>query len=166
VVCHAVAGKGGAIGPELGRRHHVSLTQFAATMWNHAPGMTAQMQARGIQVPRLTGQEMADLVAYLYVSHYFDADASAPRGRAALESKGCLGCHALRGQGGKSAADLDTYPDLRSSAGLVAAMWNHPRFLDRERREIPWPEVTGQELSDIGAYLAGAAPGPAKAKTP
>jgi mono/diheme cytochrome c family protein len=165
--CHAISGKGGTIGPELGRRHHVSLTQFAATMWNHAPGMTAQMQARGIQVPRLTGQEMADLVAYLYVSHYFDGDANASRGRAALESKGCLGCHAVSGQGGKSAADLASYRSLRSSAGLVAAMWNHPRFLERERREIPWPQVTGQELADMGAYLA-ALPGPvpAKAKTP
>jgi cytochrome c1 len=136
-------------------------------MWNHAPGMTAQMQARGIQVPRLTGQEMADLVAYLYVSHYFDADVSAPRGRTALESKGCLGCHAVRGQGGKGAGDLAAYRDLRSSAGLVAAMWNHPRFLERERREIPWPQVTGQELSDMAAYLASLpAPTPAKAKTP
>ena len=167
VTCHTIAGKGGKIGPELGRRHHVSLTQFAATMWNHAPGMVAQMQARGVQVPRLTGQEMADLVAYLYVSHYFDEEVSAARGRAALESKGCLGCHAVRGQGAKTAADLATYRDVRSSAGLVAAMWNHPRWLEKERREIAWPQVTGQELADMGASLGGLpVPAPPKAKTP
>ena len=68
VACHSAAGKGGKVGPELARGHHVSLTQFAALMWNHAPGMWAQMEARGIQVPRLKGQEMADIVAFLYVS--------------------------------------------------------------------------------------------------
>ena len=47
LTCHTVAGKGGKVGPELGRRHHVSLTQFAGLMWNHAPGMWAQMRARG-----------------------------------------------------------------------------------------------------------------------
>jgi cytochrome c551/c552 len=167
VMCHAIGGKGGNIGPELGRRHHVSLTQFAATMWNHAPGMTAQMQARGVQVPRLTGQEMADLVAHLYVSHYFDQEVSATRGRAVLEAKGCLGCHALGGKGGTSASDLASYRAIRSSPGLVAAMWNHPRYLEKERREVAWPQVSGQELADVAAHLA-ALPAPAapKSKTP
>ena len=44
--CHSVAGKGGKIGPELGnpKQHHVSLTEFAALMWNHGPKMLARMQ--------------------------------------------------------------------------------------------------------------------------
>ena len=45
--CHAVAGKGGRVGPDLGRSgHHVSLTQFAARMWDHGPTMWATMKKR------------------------------------------------------------------------------------------------------------------------
>lgn len=97
---------------------------------------------------------MADLVAFLYVSHFFDQETSPARGREVLEARGCLGCHAARGQGGKSAADLGSYRAARSHTALVASLWNHPRFLPAERREVPWPLLTGQELADMAAYLA------------
>ena len=137
LTCHTVAGKGGKVGPELGRRHHVSLTQFAGLMWNHAPGMWAQMRARGIQVPRMTGQEMADVVAYLYAAHYFDQAGDAARGQQLVQGKDCLTCHAWRGKGPKIGADLASYPALRSTAGLVASLWNHPRYLDALKRGGP-----------------------------
>jgi mono/diheme cytochrome c family protein len=163
-VCHAVAGQGGKVGPALGRRQHVSLTQFATRMWNHGPTMWAVMKQKGLQVPRLAGQEMADLVAYLYVSHYFDEPVDRARGKSLVDAKGCTSCHAVRGAGGKGGKDLTAYPGLRSSAGVVAAMWNHPRYVEAQRREVPWPLVTGQELADMAAYLAslqrGAAPAP------
>jgi mono/diheme cytochrome c family protein len=165
VACHSVGGKGGRIGPELGKakQHHVSLTDFAALMWNHGPKMWARMQERGIQIPRLKGQEMADIVAYLYVSHYFDQEVSLSRGQEVLRDKGCLACHAARGQGGRTAADLATYRAARSGPALVAALWNHPRYLPKERREVPWPLLTGQELAGMAAFLgslpqAGTAP--------
>ena len=166
VACHSVGGKGGRIGPELGKakQHHVSLTDFAALMWNHGPKMWARMQERGIQIPRLKGQEMADIVAYLYVSHYFDQEVSPSRGQQVLTDKGCLTCHAARGQGGRTAADLATYRAARSGPALIAALWNHPRYLPKERREVPWPLLTGQELADMAAFLgslpraAGTAP--------
>jgi mono/diheme cytochrome c family protein len=167
LTCHSVAGKGGKIGPELGRHQHVSLTQFAALMWNHAPGMWAQMKARGIQLPRMTGQEMADIVAYLYASHYFDQPGDMGRGQQLLQSKGCASCHAVRGQGAKVGADLASYPALRSAAGLVASLWNHPRYLAARQQEVPWPTLTGQELSDLAAFVTGLSRGAgAKPKTP
>jgi mono/diheme cytochrome c family protein len=155
VQCHSVAGKGGKVGPELGkaRQHHVSLTEFAALMWNHGPTMWARMQERGIQVPRLKGQDMADIVAYLYVSRYFDQEVSPSRGQQVLQDKGCLTCHAARGQGGRTGADLATYRAARSGPALIAALWNHPRYLQKEQREVPWPLLTGQELADMAAFL-------------
>jgi mono/diheme cytochrome c family protein len=156
VQCHSVAGKGGKIGPELGRakQHHVSLTEFAALMWNHGPKMWARMQERGLQVPRLKGQEMADIVAYLYVSRYFDQEVSPTRGQQVLRDKGCLACHSTQGQGGRTARDLATYRAARSGSALIAALWNHPRYLPKEQREVPWPLLTGQELADMAAFLA------------
>lgn len=156
VVCHRVGGKGGTVGPELGRHgHHVSLSQFAALMWNHGPKMWPRMKERGIQVPRLTGQEMADILAYLYTSHYFDQAASPQRGKELVQMKGCLTCHSVRGKGGKISADFATSEAAGSPASLIAGMWNHSRFMEAEarRREVPWPVLTGQELADIAGYL-------------
>jgi len=157
VVCHRVAGKGGTVGPDLGRRgHHVSLTQFAALMWNHGPAMWAKMRERGIQVPRLTGQEMADVVAYLYVSHYFDQPAlGRVQGQQLVQARGCLTCHSVRGKGGKVGADFATSKVVGTPAGVVAAMWNHSRFMESQvrKQEISWPVLTGRELGDIATYL-------------
>ena len=116
--------------------------------------MWARMKERGIQVPTLKGQEMADIVAYLYVSHYFDQEVSPARGQQVLQDKGCLGCHVARGRGARTAGDLATYRAARSGSALIAALWNHPRYLQKEQREVPWPLLTGQELADMAAYLA------------
>ena len=155
-VCHAVGGKGGKVGPDLGRTgHHVSLTRFAALMWNHGPTMWGLMKERGIEVPRLSGQEMADILAYLYTSHYFDRTASAERGQRLLGTKGCLTCHSVRGQGGKIAADFATSNVVGSASSVVAAMWNHGGWMEDKARQqnVAWPTLTGQELADLTAYL-------------
>jgi len=125
-------------------------------MWNHGPTMWARMKERGIQVPRLAGQEMADIVAYLYVSHYFDQAASAARGQQLVQGKGCLACHSIRGKGGKIGADFAASRVVGSSAGVVAGMWNHSRYMEAQaqRQEISWPVLSGQELADLSAYLA------------
>jgi mono/diheme cytochrome c family protein len=157
--CHAVGGAGARIGPDLGRPgHHISLTQFASRMWNHGPTMAARLKERGADIPQLTGQDMADLLAYLYVSRYFEAGGSARRGRELVQSKGCLTCHAVGGQGGKTprvAADLATSSVTGSPAALVAAMWNHSGLMEAkaQAQHVVWPQLTGRNLSDIAAYL-------------
>jgi mono/diheme cytochrome c family protein len=154
--CHTIGGKGGKVGPELGRAHHVSLTQFAGLMWNHGPAMWARMKERGIQPPELTGQEMADIVAYLYTSHYFDpAAGSSARGQQVVKTKGCVTCHSVRGQGGKVAADFATSNVVGSPAALVAAMWNHSRMMEDQaaKQGLKLPKLTGQELADLAAYV-------------
>jgi mono/diheme cytochrome c family protein len=156
VVCHAVGGKGGKVGPDLGRRgHHVSLTRFVALMWNHGPAMWARMKERGIDVPKLTGQEMADVLAYLYTSHYFDQAASASRGQRLLSNRGCLACHSVRGRGGKVAADFAASKVVGSPASIVAGMWNHSAFMEAQAQKqgVAWPTLSGQELADVSAYL-------------
>jgi mono/diheme cytochrome c family protein len=155
--CHTIGGKGGKVGPELGRAHHVSLTQFAGLMWNHGPAMWARMKERGIQPSELTGQEMADIVAYLYASHYFDpAAGSSARGQQVVKTKGCITCHSVRGQGGKVAADFATSNVVGSPAALVAAMWNHSRMMEDQaaKQGLKLPRLTGQELADLTAYVS------------
>jgi mono/diheme cytochrome c family protein len=153
--CHAVGGKGGTIGPELGRGQHMSLTRFASRMWNHGPPMWARMQERGLDVPRLTGQDMADILAYLYVSHYFDRHASPERGQKLVQDKGCLACHSIGGKGGTAAADFATSTVVASPGGVVAGMWNHSVLMEAaaQRQQVPWPVLSAIELADVTAYL-------------
>ncbi|HEU4369067.1 MAG TPA: c-type cytochrome [Methylomirabilota bacterium] len=154
--CHAVGGKGGRVGPDLGTaRQHVSLTAFAARMWNHGPAMWAKMKEHGLAVPRLSGQEMADILAYLFTAHYFDHRASAGRGGQVVRDRGCTSCHAIRGVGGKAAADFATSTVVGSPSALIAAMWNHAPRMDAkaEATGVVWPVLKGQDLADIAAYL-------------
>jgi mono/diheme cytochrome c family protein len=165
--CHAVGGRGGKVGPALGgRAHHVSLTDFAGLMWNHGPAMWARMKERGITVPQLTGQEMADVVAYLYTSHYFDAlTGQAARGRQLVQGKGCVTCHSIAGKGGTVAADFTKSTVVGSPAGIIAAMWNHGARMEgqAQKQDVSLPVLTGQELADISRYLGSLAkPGPSR----
>ena len=167
VACHRVGGKGGTAGPALGRAHHVSLTEFAGRMWNHGPAMWVKMKERGIAVPQLSGQDTADIVAYLYTAHYFDRTAgSATRGRQLVQSKGCLGCHSVRGKGGTVSADFATSTVVGSSASVIAAMWNHSRSMEdkAQARDVKLPALTGAELADITRYLGSLAARPAPKK--
>lgn len=163
--CHAVGGKGPRVGPDLGRGgQHVSLTQLASRMWNHGPAMTARMKQMNIPVPTLSGQDMADILSYLYVSRYFEAETSPARGQEVARAKGCLGCHAVRGQGGKVGADLAASTVARTPGGLVASMWNHARLMETqvEKQKVAWPTLTGPELGDLAAFLGSIQRPPAR----
>jgi mono/diheme cytochrome c family protein len=154
--CHAVGGRGGRVGPDLGKAgHHISLTQLAARMWNHGPAMAAKMKERSLEVPVLSGQDFADLLAYLYVSRYFDETGSARRGQELVQAKGCLGCHTVGGKGGAGGGDFAKSGVVGTPAGLVAGMWNHAAYMEAqaEKRQVAWPVVTGKELGDVAAYL-------------
>ncbi len=168
--CHAVGGRGPQVGPALGvRAHHVSLTVFAGLMWNHGPAMWTRMKERGILVPQLTGQQMADIVAYLYTSLYFDSTVgSATRGQQVVQAKGCLTCHSVRGKGGKVAADFSGSNVVGSPSSVIAAMWNHSGYMEAQaqKQDISLPVLTGQELADITSYLGSLSRSRAPRQTP
>lgn len=69
VVCHAVNGVGGAMGPALNAAdmpEPMNAFEFAARMWRGAPAM-AQMQEDLLgEVIGLSGQDLADLVAFAH----------------------------------------------------------------------------------------------------
>jgi mono/diheme cytochrome c family protein len=167
--CHSVTGVGGTLAPDLGRpgQHsrregpemapHApqSLTAFAARMWNHAPAMLAKMKEAKITPPTLSGQEMADIVAHLFASRYFEAGGDARRGGDLVRGKGCLGCHAVAGKGATGGIDFARSDVVGTPGALVAALWNHGRGMEAEaeKRRIALPELRGAELADIAAYL-------------
>ena len=153
--CHNVGGEGGHVGPDLVRRGlRRSLTEFAAAMWNKAPTMMAAMKPRGISVPHLRPEEMADLVAYLYAVGYFAEPGDPRNGSKLVADKGCVRCHAVSGERGKSAPDLTRTRGLDAPAAVIAALWNHAVIAPRDRgQKRAWPEFRPQEMADLVAYL-------------
>ncbi|MBI3030323.1 MAG: cytochrome c [Candidatus Rokubacteria bacterium] len=156
VLCHSAGGEGGRVGPDLVERGlHRSLTQFAAAMWNKAPKMMEAMKARGIAVPPLQAEEMADLVAYLYSVRYFAEPGDPARGRQLVGDKRCLGCHSVSGAGGKVAGDLARLKGLDAPGTVIAALWNHSFIMEHraERRKVSWPKLRPEEMADLVAFL-------------
>ncbi|MBI4635785.1 MAG: c-type cytochrome [Candidatus Rokubacteria bacterium] len=156
VDCHALGAQGARVGPDLAQRGlHLSLTDFAAAMWNKAPAMLEAMKTRAVPQPQLQPQEMADIVALLYSVNYFAPAGDPKNGTRVAADKGCLGCHGLYGERGKPAGDLSRAKDVESPAGVLAALWNHSFIGDArpERERRPWPEIRPAEMADLVAYL-------------
>ena len=157
VECHGIGGAGGSAVPSLAERAlHMSLTEFAAAMWNKAPAMQQAMQSRlAGAVPELRPQEMADVVAFLYAARYFRQAGDPRKGVIAATNKGCLQCHGLYGERGKVASDLTTATVIDTPAGVLSALWNHSFIADprAERDRTPWPVFRGEDMADLVAYL-------------
>jgi mono/diheme cytochrome c family protein len=153
--CHAVQGSGSRFGPDLAERGvHRSLLAFAAAMWNKAPEMIQAMRQRGISVPQLRPEEMADLVGYLYSVKYFAQAGDPERGRRRVWDKGCLDCHSLDGRGGSAAGDIAEARGLSSPAAVIAALWNHTLLKDEVGGSvISWPVFQRAEMADLAAFL-------------
>ena len=151
VQCHSVRGKGGKMGPDLGRRGWVtSFTGVAIAQWRHAEGMRAAMAGRGIEPPVLTSQEMAHVIVYLFSAAYADEPGSPRRGAEIFKEKGCALCHQT-GAG----PSLERYRGRATPSTLAQALWMHgPAMLERMRDlGIRWPSLSGAEMRDLLASL-------------
>jgi len=135
-------------GPETPTwRTRFSLTDFAASLWNHAPKMRGSHSA-------LSYEQMRDLVAFLGALQYLEQRGNADSGQQAFVRKKCPACH---GEAASGALDLSGQAGRMSSHGMVAALWKHnPGMLEEMRRQrISWPRVTATEMADLTAYLHG-----------
>ncbi len=150
IKCHPIQGRGGKIGPDLGKRGlYRDLFEFAAAMWNKAPAMLHQMALRKVSVPSLTSGEMADVIAYLRSFQYFGAPGNADRGRQLLADKQCIQCHASPSELQEKGSD--------SPAAVTAALWNHGGAMVMQRfedRKITWPQLNADDIGHIAAFFA------------
>lgn len=157
VTCHTVDGSGGKSAPDLSRKTGRGYTpsDMAALMWNHAPAMWTAMDEAGIQKPKLTTDQAADLFAYFYAARYFDQPGDAGRGRKAFVSKGCAECHNVGSatpQGGKPVMSWTAVAD---PIELAREMWNHATQMRQamaDRKMTP-PTLTTAEMNDIVVYV-------------
>lgn len=154
--CHAVRGEGGTIGPDFADVSlERSVTEIAGIMWNHGSKMWELMKQQGIPHPKFSGQEMADVIAYIYFVKFNDQSGDPEKGKKVLTDKGCISCHSVKGQGGDTAPDLGEQEELISPIGMVQIMWNHaPKMVEKmAEKKLPWPEFETDDMPNLNAYL-------------
>ncbi|HYL35222.1 MAG TPA: c-type cytochrome [Bryobacteraceae bacterium] len=153
IECHAVRAQGGAIGPALGPEHELPLgeAQFASVLWNHAPAMLQ----RGISLPRLEGDEVADLRTFLASLRYFEPVGSALVGERVFTERGCARCHGAEAQGTKLGPPLRSSPEAFSTVSFATALWRHgPHMVDRaEESGVKWPVLEASDIGDLVSFL-------------
>lgn len=153
VKCHSIKGKGGTVGPDLGRIQHThNIYQMASIMWNHSTQMRQTMEEKGVKRPEFKGDEMAHLLGYL---HSIDVVGDPENGKVVFERKGCIKCHAINGEGGKIGPELAQTSHPHPPIELVGMMWNHSPTMTAmmEALRIPRPIFERNEMADVLAYL-------------
>jgi len=159
--CHAIAGVGGHPGPDLGDRGRDllgSVASIAGLMWNHSRPMEAESRRRGLARVTFSGQEMADIIAYLYFVNYASVKAVPAHGAQIFNEK-CAACHSAGG-GTRLGPDLLAVKQLDDPIALFAAMWNHSPRMEQElrRRGLSWPRFAQGEAADLAAFLVSKRP--------
>ena len=158
IVCHALNGEGGHVGPELGTRRKLPLTvaDFGALMWSHSSSMFATDAIRPqLAQPRFEGKEMVDLVAFLGSLRFVEPTGSELIGRSRFSERQCSRCHGPEGDGSRSAPSLRGRGRSYSSVSLATELWRHGPMMYRRARQlgIRWPLLTEADVGNLISFL-------------
>lgn len=161
--CHQVGGVGGVVGPVLDHAGERGVPiEVAAAMWNHGPAMIEAAEIRGISRARMSGPDLADLIAFFQSAtdaisgenlYVLPGDAGA--GARVIVERHCVECHGNPGVGGAIAPDLSGVSRGASLVDFVALMWNKaPDMIGALRaRGLEFPHLEAQDFANVVAYL-------------
>jgi len=164
--CHTILGEGGTVGPDLGNiQLHLSFMDLAGIMWNHSPAMERKFREEKFRRPRLTSEEIKNLMAFLYFLDYFDKPGNPVEGEELFQEKRCSTCHSLGGKGGMllfpPPPSLDRFKQYVSPIFFTTAMWNAMKNMNQamraQHRQIGRrPLFRENDVADILSYIKAA----------
>jgi mono/diheme cytochrome c family protein len=161
VGCHMVGGKGGKIGPDFDQtQRYASPIYMVQAMWNHGPAMQEQMKKNKITYPTLTGQDVADISAYLRqaaagTTEIRMSPGNPAKGRALFDEKRCSKCHLGEAAAKRIQTGLIPIALKKGVTEVATMMWNHGgAMMERMKKEsVDWPKFDGNEMADLIAYI-------------
>ena len=152
--CHGTSANGSSSGPSL--RDSQSLTtlpRLVTAMWNHAPHMWEEMQARQLPYPTLSYDETAQLVTYLYMSAYADGAGDVDRGQHLFVERKCAECHEETAR--TSSPSLLAISDADDPLSWTQVLWNHAPAMQQkiDSKGGAWPIFHASDMRDLFAYV-------------
>ena len=122
-----------------------TMTDFAASMWNHGARLTKPL-------PEMNAEEMRRIVGYLESLQVFDQQGNAAHGKKVFETSRCGNCHNQPSSGAPSLAGMK---GQFSSAAMVSVLWQHgPAMLEKmKQQKIAWPRFQAGDMADLVAFL-------------
>jgi len=122
-----------------------TLTEIAASMWNHAPEMRHP-------APILSRAEWQQLVSYVWAKQFFGNRGDAAKGHKVYEAKKCGSCHDDASSG---APRLSKPAEPYSAITMVQVLWVHgPAMLRKmQDKHMTWPQLNQNEMANLTAYL-------------
>ena len=155
--CHATTGAGERPAPPAaGLGRWTTSVLMAAAMWNHVASMGDGMDAAGVLHRPFAGTELQDIVAYIRSVASDARGKQAPllvgvpdRGQRLFADKGCAKCHAVQDTATAARRTLGPRTPRATVTELPVKLWNHRATM----RTFRFQAVTGQDMSDITAYL-------------
>jgi mono/diheme cytochrome c family protein len=154
-VCHSDTPVAGAAGSPISTWAAVKdPVVWAGRMWNHAPEMNKEVLAKARPWPRLSGQDVADLMVYLRSLPVLRAKSSTfamgePEQGQPVFERSCESCHSF-GPGAGKTFDLLRRSAPQTVTGYIAAMWNHAPLMQRD--EVRW-QLDPEDMPDLIAFL-------------
>lgn len=153
--CHSIDDPDSGDAPDLAKwGSYANPVIWAHMMWEHAPVMEEAMLRSGISWPKLEGDDLVHIVAYVRSAGISGEKTylrpGAPEvGHRLFAEKQCAGCHPGSGP------DLEQASLPTSIGALASHMWNHSPEMIRVMREedVTRKSLTSQELTDILAYV-------------
>ena len=150
--CHLKGATGEAVGPDLATgRWYKTATEIAGAMWNHGPAMWTRMTAMKVSLPEFDDDQMAHLIAYLYLLRSAHGPGVPERGAKLWREKHCAHCHDKGGPG----PDLFTEEQLDTPIHFAAGMWNHAPRMQAFVADagLAWPVFAASDVDDLVSYL-------------
>lgn len=143
--CHAVKGQGGKEAPDLGNilsDNNMDVYVILEAFWNHSPTMWETLKKNDQKAPKISTNDLADIVAYLFFINFDHSTGDVQRGEELFKSRACASCH-----------DSDLV--FGDKMDFMSRLWNHlPEMLEQtQERGIEWPIFSDGELSCLVEYL-------------
>jgi len=159
--CHQIFDNGGSVAPDFAQlKQFASPPYIAQVMWNHGPSMQEKMRELNMKYPKLTGDNIADITAYirqatLANSEFRMSPGNPSKGRIEFKQKGCINCHQIETGEERPGPDLLDLNLNKSVTEIAAQMWNHsPAMIDFMTKEaVEYPQFEDNEMADLIAYL-------------
>lgn len=122
------------------RLRNKTLTDVAASMWNHSPKMSGTVTA-------INSDEMRQIVSQMWATQFFQPSGDRLKGQKVYDVK-CAGCHE-KGGAPKIAAG-------QSAVTMVSNLWIHgPKMLDTiQKSGGTWPRLSPEEMTNLIALFA------------